>query len=132
MHDYICPEKVLTALRWLKQNNPLYADIDINEEWLEQALADDQDLFAGLVQQKDTLYSGASNLNSENTKQPANENSIDNGGSSSNQPVNKDGTECCCSSSDALAVAFNVLERVARENEFAIHNVPYDGDCSAA
>jgi hypothetical protein len=31
MYDYISPEKVLTALKWLKQNNPLYADIDINE-----------------------------------------------------------------------------------------------------
>ena len=28
-----------------------------------------------------------------------------------------------------FTIAFNVLEQVARENRFAIHNVPYDGDC---
>ena len=54
MYDYISPEKVLTALRWLKQNNPLYADIDINEEWLEQVKANDEDLFSGWVKQNDT------------------------------------------------------------------------------
>ena len=32
MYDYISPDKVLSALKWLKQNNPLYSDIDINEE----------------------------------------------------------------------------------------------------
>ena len=42
------------CLRWLKQNNPLYADIDINEEWLEQAVSNDEDLFGGLVEQCDT------------------------------------------------------------------------------
>ena len=54
MYDYISPEKVLTALRWLKQNNPLYADTDINEEWPEQAVSNDEDLFGGLVEQCDT------------------------------------------------------------------------------
>ena len=54
MYDYISPEKVLTTLRWLKQNNPLYADIDINDEWLEQAMGNDEDLFGGLVEQSDT------------------------------------------------------------------------------
>ena len=54
MYDYISPEKVLTALRWLKQNNPLHADIDINEQWLEQAVSNDEDLFGGLVEQCDT------------------------------------------------------------------------------
>ncbi len=34
-YDYISPEKVSTALRWLKENNALYANIDINEEWLQ-------------------------------------------------------------------------------------------------
>ena len=60
MYDYISPEKVLTALRWLKQNNPLYANIDINEEWLEQAMVNNEDLYAGLVQQN--MCSDANNV----------------------------------------------------------------------
>ena len=39
MYDYITPQKLLEALRFLKANNPLYIDIDINEEWLEAAMA---------------------------------------------------------------------------------------------
>ena len=54
MYDYISPERVLTALRWLKQNNSVYADIDINEQWLEQTVSNDQDLFGGLVEHCDT------------------------------------------------------------------------------
>ena len=67
MYDYISPEKVLCALRWLKQNNPLYADIDINEQWLEQALSNDEDLFGGLVEQCNTndLNSDTDDTNSE-------------------------------------------------------------------
>ena len=93
MYDYISPEKVLTALRWLKQNNPLYVNIDINEEWVEQAMANDEDLFAGLVKQNDmTLCNDANGMNSQcvmPTEQPNNEHShcIDICGSSSNQPT---------------------------------------------
>ena len=32
MYDYITPQKLLDALTFLKANNPLYADIDVNEE----------------------------------------------------------------------------------------------------
>ena len=34
LHDTIHPEKVITALHYLKNNNPLYADIEINEDWI--------------------------------------------------------------------------------------------------
>ena len=54
MYDYIFPEKVLDILRWLKQNNPLYADIDNNDQWLDQAMANDNNLFAGMVEQSYT------------------------------------------------------------------------------
>jgi hypothetical protein len=132
MYDYISPEKVLTALRWLKENNPLYANVDINDEWLDQAMANDDDLFAGMVEQSDD----ASDMNSEPTQEPVSENCTDCG--STNQPMGNDGSqsmECCPSTgslptdNNAFTTAFNVLETVARENGFAIHDVPYDGDC---
>ena len=69
------------------------------------------------------------------TQQPHNEPSIDNGDSSSNQVMDKDdhySMECHPYSpyvDDVFTIAFNVLEQVARENGFVIHNVPHDGDC---
>ena len=27
MYDYVTPENMMNALRWLKANNPLYADV---------------------------------------------------------------------------------------------------------
>ena len=44
MYDYVTPQKLLQALRFFKANNPLYVDVDINEEWLEQAIANDTEL----------------------------------------------------------------------------------------
>lgn len=54
MYDYVSPERVMNDLRWLKANNPLYADVNINDNWCEESLANDADLFAGLVKQPDT------------------------------------------------------------------------------
>jgi len=66
MYDYISPEKVLTALRWIKHNNLLYSNTDINEEWLEQAMSNNEDLFAGMVEQ-----SAANEVNIDANSEPA-------------------------------------------------------------
>jgi hypothetical protein len=121
MYDYISPEKVLTALRWLKQNNPLYADIDINDDWLQQAVTNDEDLFGGLVEQCNT-----NNLNSDTDDMNTYSESV--------LPVQQPHSMECypdslSNDSNAFTIAFNVLEQVATENGFAIHDVPYDGDC---
>ena len=41
MYDYIRPQKLLDALRYLKANNPLYVDIDVltNNGWKKRWLA---------------------------------------------------------------------------------------------
>ena len=49
MYDYVTPEKILNALRWLKIHNPLYTDVEINETWAHHAEINDQDLYASLV-----------------------------------------------------------------------------------
>ena len=33
MYDYVRPAKVLAALEWLKENNPLYREVTINIDW---------------------------------------------------------------------------------------------------
>ena len=44
MYDYITPQKFLDALRFLRANNPLYADINVNEQWVEAAMGNDSEL----------------------------------------------------------------------------------------
>ena len=38
--DYICPEKVMNALRWLKMNNPHYRNVKIDENWIKKFESD--------------------------------------------------------------------------------------------
>ena len=38
MYDYVRPDKVMTALKWLKKNNPMYSNIDINDSWINDDL----------------------------------------------------------------------------------------------
>ena len=45
LYDCIRPQKLLDALRYLKANNPLYADIDVNEQWVEEAMANNEELY---------------------------------------------------------------------------------------
>ena len=54
MYDYVTPEKILNALRWLKLHNPLYANVVINEEWVLDAEIDDHDLYASLTSSTDS------------------------------------------------------------------------------
>ena len=51
MYQYVRPSVVLTALQWLKSNNPLYKDIEINSNWLSNAAQDDSDLWEALSAQ---------------------------------------------------------------------------------
>ena len=137
MYNYITPEKVLNALRWLKANNLLYADIEINDEWLEQSRRNDEELFTGIVQQTD---------NGSEPEMHKQQNGVENSTNSVNndcEPIstvsdrtnNSDGDEsmeCCLhsfSSDNLFTIASSALEELARENGFLIHDVPYDGNC---
>ena len=48
MCNYVRPNVELTALRWLKVNNPLYANVIINNNWLSDSARDDNKIFVGL------------------------------------------------------------------------------------
>ena len=49
MYDYIRPNVVFSALQWLKNNNPLYKDIEINTSWMLDALNDNQEMLSYMV-----------------------------------------------------------------------------------
>ena len=58
LHNTIRPEKVITALHYLKNNNPLYADIEINEDWIRSWQDADNDMYNSVfVSEGDTEVS---------------------------------------------------------------------------
>ena len=104
MYDYVTPRKPLDALRFLKAQNPLYCDIEINDQWFEEAVANDDEVGMCLVEQNDET------MDTE-CDQPETE----------IEPM-----EC---TSDELSLALHKLKSLALENSFTIYDVPYDGNC---
>ena len=50
MYDYVRPGKVLGPLMWLRANNHLYQDIDVNTSWVADAANDCSELWSALSQ----------------------------------------------------------------------------------
>ena len=107
-------------MTFLKANNPLYADVAVNEEWLEAAMANDAEC---LVEQQND-----SDEQPNDAIQPIvdSQNSVANV-ASPNAP-NEIAMDCS-DSDDALLTAVHKLETIASQNGFTIHDVTYDGDC---
>ena len=49
LYNYVSPERLTKALKWLKANNSLYADIDIADDWVNSAIADDEELVMSML-----------------------------------------------------------------------------------
>ena len=49
LYDFITPQKILDALRWLKMNHPQYSNVTVNDKWSEQCKKQDFDLHAGFM-----------------------------------------------------------------------------------
>ena len=98
MYDFVTPQKLLDALRFLEAQNPLYCDIEINQQWLEEAIDNDDELGMCLVEQIDE--------------------SMD---TESDQPeTESDPMEC---SGDELSLALQKLKKLAFQNGFTIFDV---------
>ena len=73
MYQYVRPVKVLAALEWLRANNPLYKDVKINSDWMDDAAQDDADLWEALSAQpplpvESGTSTGQGDANQENCK----------------------------------------------------------------
>ena len=103
----------------MKANNPLYANIDVNEQWVEEAMANDEELCQFLVEQEDE------NMDTECEQHESN--------GPANVAVNVESEPMECSSSsdgsNEFARALQQLKTLASQNSFTIHDVLYDGDC---
>ena len=135
MYDYVTPQNILDALRYLKANNPYYKDVNINDNWVTQALEDDEDVLCSLIENPPIT----NNTDQVNDPSP----SIETSSSLEENPSIKNNTnefQPCPSppplpppvvslSNDPVRRASVILSRVARERGFIVHDVPGDGDC---
>ena len=98
------PQKLINALKWLKTNNPLYADVDIADDWVESATADNEELVMSMLEQPDSMKHDENNdpfVASDSSVNP----------------------------SDPVSYYTNALKVFARKEGFEIHDVPSDGNC---
>ena len=74
--QYIRPNRVKEALRWLKANNPLYSDIEGREEWEQRSAEEDQDTWAELTTDT-TVNKEAESMDDNTTEDPLDDDSGD-------------------------------------------------------
>ena len=128
LHDTICPEKVITALNYLKNNNPLYADIEINEDWIRSWQDADNDLYNGVfVNEDDNAISMESDKERNSTENQMSDSNCDS--------TQLDSTNDCDSDNSASESDrgkknnTNEIEKedlIALEENCKLRDLPYD------
>ena len=128
MHDTIRPEKVITALHYLKNNNPLYADIEINEDWIRSWQDADNDMYnrvflseadtavsVGNDTEKNPTYKQMPEINSDNSPLDSiNDSECENSESENNRPKESNRNE------------IEEQDRIALEENCKLRDLPYD------
>ena len=128
LHDTICPEKVITALNYLKNNNPLYADIEINEDWIRSWQDADNDLYNGVfVNEDDNAISMESDKERNSTENQMSDSNCD---STQLDSTNNCDSDNSASESDrAKKNNTNEMEKedlIALEENCKLRDLPYD------
>ena len=115
MYDYVSPQKLTNALKWFKANNPLYAFVDIADDWVESAIADDEELVMSMLEQPESMDIADSAL----VVDPVDVSDPPSGllEVNANKPT------------DPVSHFTNMLRLFAREHEYTIRDVPRDGNC---
>ena len=128
LHDTIRPEKVITALNYLKNNNPLYADIEINEDWIRSWQDADNDLYNGVfVNEDDNAISMESDKERNSTENQMSDSNCDSTQLDSSNDCDSDNS---ASESDrAKKNNTNQIEKedlIALEENCKLRDLPYD------
>ena len=63
LYDYVSPQKLTNALKWHKANNPLNADIEIADDWVENVIAEDEELVMSMPEQPECMEEGKNDEN---------------------------------------------------------------------
>ena len=117
LHDTIRPEKVITALKYLKNNNPMYSDININENWIQTWQQLDQELYDGVF---DIEEAGeTSEMNSQDQVQKSNEVGENDNNSSGDDQCDIEERHCSLSNDEKEDV-------IAMEENCKLRDLPYD------
>ena len=118
MHDFVYPDRVIKGLKWLKEHNPLYHDICINNDWAVHSKQCDPNLWNAMT--NENINDDISDLDTT-------------GGNSctSNEVNEQDDTsgELGQYVIEKYTVALQRLQQRAKERGFQIFDVPRDGDC---
>lgn len=114
LYEYVSPEKLTKALKWLKLHNPLYADIDISDDWVEKAIADDQQLVMSMLEHSECMNE-RSNDNVMNEQSDCTDVEFSSSGNTG---------EC-----RLVSWCYNLLKEFAGVHGLIVHNVPADGNC---
>ena len=87
------PEKVITALQYLKNHNPLYADVNINEDWIQTWQELDQELYNGIFDMEENSESNreTNDMHSSNVMQSSHVNEEVESNSSDTDPSDNEG-----------------------------------------
>ena len=107
----------MKALQWLKANNPLYADIQIADNWVESAIADNEELLTSMLEQPECMDTTESVPANVPEKCVSSEVTV-----LTNIPI-------IDSIDDPVSHYANVLESFVRQHGLAVHDVPADGNC---
>lgn len=113
MHEYIRPKKVMDALQWLQQNNPLYKDITICSDWERQWEDDDPELWEAIAK--------ACHEEMEVTH--------DHDTTAVSDIATSLSVSLAPSSPLPSADDYTVLRHLANRRKLTIKDVPGDGDC---
>ena len=128
LHDTIHPEKVITALHHLKNNNPLYGDIEINEDWIRGWHDADSDLYNGVfVDEVDNECSvGGDTERSFMEKQMPHINSDDSVVDNINHSDSDSNERECYTAKESTSNEIEKEDLIAMEENCKLRDLPYD------
>ena len=118
LHDTIRPEKVIAALQYLKNNNPEYSDININENWIQQWHELDEELFDGIFEIEESEHTNQ--IDTAHEVQISDRSDKVNGYSSDVDASDTTETRCSPSTEEEKE------DMIAMEENCKLRDLPYD------